>query len=127
LAGFLREKTRVELAKTSPALRVLEIIVTDYRRRGLFVMNAEGAEIWWGEAPGDEPPGKPTAPQKWGFLCRWQDMTPARFLDQGDFWAFSQGGIHHVCPHRDPSHAPRAARAAGTSRPVLDGKQGGSG
>jgi hypothetical protein len=114
LAGFLRQEERASEAAACPALRILEIIVTDYDRRGLFVMNAEGAEIWWEDAPGRERPGKLSASEKWRMLVRWQATTRARFLEAGDFWAFSRKGVLFNCP---PTHSSRHEPRTSTPPP----------
>ncbi len=127
LAGFLRRQTADSQSNPARALRVLEIIVTDYERRGLFVMNAEGAEIWWEDAPGEERPGKPSAAEKWQMLEHWQETTTARFLEDGDFWAFSRKGLHHVCPHPGGGHQPKSATGPAVNPPASDHSSPGSG
>ena len=54
LAAFLKAPGREREAEAAPALRIIEIIVSnmsDFSRRGLFVMNAEGAEKSAGGRP----------------------------------------------------------------------------
>jgi hypothetical protein len=122
LAGFLRDPDRLALAAAYPALRMLEIIVSDYGRRRLFVMNAEGAEIWWDDAPGREPAGKPGAVDKWRMLVDWRESNRARFLEEGDFWAFTRKGLSFNCPHPSSRHQPRVDSKPPASRPTRDGK-----
>ncbi len=110
LARFLRNPDRMREAQASPALRIFEIIVTspsDFSRAGLFVMNDEGAEIRWGEAPGAESPGKPTAEEKWRMLEEWRDTEPLRSLPEGDYWQFSRKSLRKVCPHPQSPHLPK--------------------
>jgi hypothetical protein len=127
LAGFLRTEARMRDAARAPALRILEIIVTDLASRGLFMMNAEGAEIWWGRAPGDEAPGMLTAEQKWTMLVEWQQSTRSRFLKEGDYWAFSRKGVYHVCPPAHPRHRPSEVSEADRDPPTTGRKPRGSG
>jgi hypothetical protein len=117
LAGFLIQPERFGQAAACPALRILEIIVSDFHRRGLFVMNAEGAEIWWEDAPGQERAGTPSALEKWRMLVDWQKTTRARLLVKGDFWAFSRNGLRFNCPHPDSPHRPRAGSGATAAGP----------
>jgi hypothetical protein len=105
-ANYLLEEPQYGDAQRSDALRILEIIVTDFSSRGLFLLNAEGIEILWGQAPGDEPSGKPAAPEKWAMLRRWQETEKARYVAEGDFWAFSKDRLRHVCPPTHPRHEP---------------------
>jgi hypothetical protein len=109
LAGFLAHEPRVSEGKAYPALRIVEIIVSDYPQHGLFVMNAEGAEIWWEDAPGVERAGKLSALEKWKMLLLWAQATTARWLEAGDYWAFSKTGLRFACPHQRSTHQPKAA------------------
>jgi len=108
LAGFLVQEPRQSDSERSAALRILEIIVTDFGQRGLFAMNAEGAAICWGDAPGDEKAEKPSAHEKWAMLRSWAETSRARFLVDGDYWAFGENGVRHVCPqvHQKAPHRP---------------------
>jgi hypothetical protein len=117
LAGFLRAEPRIREAAASPALRILEIIATEFSGRGLFILNAELAEIHWGKAPGDESPGAITGAEKWLMLVRWQQTTQARCLIEGDFWAIGKNAVRHVCPHPEHSHQPSACPQAGRNQP----------
>jgi len=127
LAGFLRTEAAAHEGLASPALHFREIIVTDFARRGLFIMNAEGAEVCWGSAPGDERPGRLSAEQKWAMLVQWQQSTGSRSLKEGDYWAFSRNGLYHVCPHPRSSHKPADVSAAGKDQPAVVGKPARSG
>jgi hypothetical protein len=103
LASFLRQPAQLADAERWPALRVLDINVTQFDRDGLFLKNFEDADIWWREPPGDEPPGRPTAEQKWGMLQRWRESTDHRPLPDGDYFAFDSFHVSQTCPHV-PSH-----------------------
>jgi hypothetical protein len=127
LAGFLRAENRAQDAASSPALRVLEIIVTERASPGLFLINAEGAAIWWGRAPGDEGPGALSADQKWAMLVNWQRSTRSRVLKEGDYWAFSKKGVYHVCPSAHPPHEPSDDSDAGKQEQKGGRKPAGSG
>jgi hypothetical protein len=128
LADFLRQEDRASDSTAARALRIPEIIVSDFQARGLFVMNAEGAEIWWEAAPGDERADEPSALEKWRMLLQWQQTTRARLLDEGDFWAFSRKGLYTVCPpSHNPSHQPRAASEQTGGQPDSSKQPAGSG
>jgi hypothetical protein len=109
LAAFVAQQPQSNDAQQSPALHLREIIVTVFhlRGRGLFVVNAERAMISWGEAPGDETTGEPTAEEKWAILRHWRENTRARLLEEQDYWSFSKRGLDHVCPHRTDPHRPK--------------------
>ncbi|MFI5461234.1 MAG: hypothetical protein ACHRXM_38000 [Isosphaerales bacterium] len=127
LAGFLRTETRAHEGLASPALHFLEIIVTDFARRGLFMVNDEGAEVCWGAAPGDERPGRLSAEQKWVMLLEWRQSTRSRFLKEGDYWEFTKKGLHHRCTHQGSPHAAAEVTEAGKDQPAAVGKPAGSG
>ena len=95
LAGFLQETDRARKAASVRALRVLAIVATD--RRGLFIQNAEGAMIYWGEAPGSEASGNLEAKEKWEMLKKWASSSPSRrILPSGDYWMFSRTELKPV-------------------------------
>jgi hypothetical protein len=104
LAEFLSQEPQKGDAERSRGLRIRVINVSNFSAQGLFIFNADDIAILWGKAPGDEPPGKPTAAEKWAILRRWQETEKARFLAEGDFWAFSNDRLRHVCP---PLHRTR--------------------
>jgi hypothetical protein len=109
LAGFLRRRDRAREAQDSPALRVIEIIVSNQKAFplvGLFVLNDQNAEICWGEAPGAEQPGQPTADDKWRMLADWREPADSRSLAAGDYWRFARNGLRQVCPHPQSPHRP---------------------
>jgi hypothetical protein len=127
LAGFLKRQSNSGESPAVPALLFREIIVTDFERRGLFIVNEEGAEVCWGSAPGDERPGRLTAERKWTMLREWQQSTRSRCLPTFDYWAFSRAGLYHVCPHPRSSHAPTEVPRVGKNRPTDFAKPAGSG
>jgi hypothetical protein len=100
MASFLLQEPRNGDAQRSNAMRIIVINVNDFSSRGLFIYNADDIAILWGKAPGDELPGKPGAAEKWAMLRRWQETEKARFVADGDYWAFSSDGLRHVCPSR---------------------------
>jgi hypothetical protein len=104
LAGFLRSQEQSLPGGNSPALHAEEIIVTDFERRGLFLLNGAGAILWWNETPGEEQPGRPKAEEKWAILCKWSLLNEPQTLPAGDFWAFSQTELLRVCPHPNRKH-----------------------
>jgi hypothetical protein len=107
LAGFLSQPSLIRDAESMPALRFVQINVTDLPPPGafgLYVLNAEYTAIWWNEAPGDEPPGRPSAAEKWAMLRRWRESTDYRPLPQGDYWAFKGTQVSQVCPHKGHPH-----------------------
>lgn len=110
MASFLLQEPQKSDAQRSNALRIRVINVADLSGRGLFIFNDEDIAVLWGKAPGDEPPGKPTAAEKWDMLRRWQETEKARFLAEGDFWAFSNDRLRHVCPPKHVRHQPTKER-----------------
>jgi hypothetical protein len=112
LASFLLHEPQHGDAQRSNALRVHDIIVTEFSGRGLFVITAENVEICWGDAPGDEPTGHPTAAEKWDMLRRWEQTEPTRSLVVGDYWAFSSDGVRHEGPHSDLRQQPETRKAS---------------
>jgi hypothetical protein len=109
LAAFLLQDQQAKDGQRYPALRLSEIIVTDFyvHGRGLFVVNDERATIRWGDAPGDTPVGMLSAEEKWAILRQWRETTRSRFLEREDYWSFSKRGLDHVCPHRTDPHRPK--------------------
>jgi hypothetical protein len=122
LAAFLVKAPQVRDAEGSPALTILEIIVTDFSLRGLFAINAEGAAFWWRGAPGAEGPDEPVALKKWSMMRDWAATTRDRFLETGDYWAFSAEQVYHVCPrrHRPASHRPKLHGKSSSEPPVAE-------
>jgi hypothetical protein len=125
LARFLRHEGTAALAKGSPSLQMIEIIVTDFGDRGLFILNAEGSEFCWGSAPGSERPREMSAAEKWQALLRWEEAAPqSRAAAEGDYWDFSPKGLTRKCPHRgahlpkDGAPAARSKAATGRNREV---------
>jgi hypothetical protein len=104
LAAFLMGGSRPTEGEKSAALRLIQIDVTSFRPHGLLVYNAEGAAIWWGDAPGAERPETLSADEKWAMLRRWAQTTHDRFLETGDLWRFTRDGVKFVCTHTPASH-----------------------
>lgn len=96
LAGFLSEPDRKREAESTSALRMLVIAATDPYNRGLFVQNADNAMILWGEAPGEEKAGDPSADEKWKILAaRARNNTLAAQGKRG-FWLFTRDDMRYV-------------------------------
>ncbi len=128
LAGFLLREPRAADAQRSTALKFTQIIVSDFERRGLFVVNDEGTPILWGDGPSLGDRGELSPEEKWAVLRRWAETAPARFLEPGDFWSISKSGLLHKCPHKADPHKPRTSssptqgqRANGTAKSRLSG------
>jgi hypothetical protein len=112
LAGFLAKPAQVSGADRWPALRMIEINVTNFHPHGLFLRNAENSAIWWSEPPGDELAGRPTAEQKWAMLERWCASPGHQPLPIDDYWAFSGTQVEPVCHHDDHPHGIKRTKAS---------------
>jgi hypothetical protein len=99
LAGFLRIEPRRSDSASCGALRVIEINVSDFERRGLFLFNAEGAVVWWRSPPEGESHTEPIAAEKWTLLRVWAQGNEHRSLPEGDYWSFATKTLQHTCPH----------------------------
>jgi hypothetical protein len=106
MASFLSQEPQKSDALRTNALRITEINVSYFSSRGLFLFNDEETALLWGEAPGDESPGKPSAAEKWAMVRRWYEKERARFLVEGDYWTFSNDRLSHVCAHPGARHEP---------------------
>jgi hypothetical protein len=106
MASFLAQEPQRSEGQRANALRIVEINVSYFSGRGLFVFNDEGTWLLWGKTPGDEAPGKPNAAEKWAMLRRWYELEKARFLVDGDYWTFSNDRLRHACPHPGARHEP---------------------
>jgi hypothetical protein len=109
LAGFLRDQEQSQTSQNLPALRIGEIIVTDFNDRGLFVLNDEGQTICWRQAPGEERPGEPKSAEKWDMLRKWGESSKKRSLPERDYWWFSQTELREVCTHAGRPHLTKPA------------------
>jgi hypothetical protein len=109
LARFFREHALGDGAAGSKSLRMIEIIVTDFADRGLFVVNSEGTVFCWGSAPGSEAPREESADEKWQILLRWSEQAGDHTLPREDYWDFTAKGLEHRCPR---SHHPRHTEPA---------------
>jgi hypothetical protein len=103
LARFFTQQGR-NAGKSSPALQMIEIIVTEFGGRGLFVLNANGALLCWGRAPRAERPRELTATEKWQILRTWAESSAGIVLATGDYWEFSPRGMSLVCTHPHGPH-----------------------
>jgi hypothetical protein len=113
LARFLRQNgdSRETIAA---ALRMIEIIVTEFRDRGLFLLNADGIEFCWGSAPGFERPRELKAIEKWQVLLRWAEQSPSHTPADGDYWEISARGVSLVCTHKGGPHRLQPRRQSTT-------------
>jgi hypothetical protein len=121
LARFLRQQGRSG-SKITPAVQMIEIIVTDFGGRGLFVLNAKGAVICWGRAPGAERPRELPAVEKWHRLLRWAESSAVQTISEGDYWDFSPTGLRHKCPHAG-AHLSGDGDRRSQRRPAASGKR----
>lgn len=110
LARFLKRELQAAGPGASAAVRMIEIIlssdVSDFRKRGLFILNSEGTEFCWGRAPGSEAPKEPTAREKWQMLLNWEAQPHSRKLTEPDYWVVSPRGLLLVCTHEGRPHRP---------------------
>jgi hypothetical protein len=109
LASLIRKKAEPRTVGRTGSLRIVEIMVNDYDHHGLFLVNGEGAIIWWSAPPGKEQPGQATADEKWEMLREWAQKAIGATLPPGDYWAFFKDGLRPICPHGDPLHRREAA------------------
>lgn len=74
LAGFLRDR----LLATGPLPNNRRIVAVNVRAGAskLYLWTDSGLWILWGPMPGDEPPGTPTAAEKWDQLRDWLVRNP---------------------------------------------------
>ena len=101
LARFLTQQVRSG-GNTSPALEMIEIIVTDFSGRGLFVLNAEGTVFCWGRAPGTERPRELPATEKWQMLLKWAESPQEILLTTGITGNSRPGECRSFVPTRMP-------------------------
>jgi hypothetical protein len=127
LAGFISKKQRASTIEKLPALKVTEIMVGAFEKRGLFMVNAERAVIWWRYAPKREPPGEPSAEVKWAMLEEWQRTETKRLLPEPDYWGFSETGVVRFCTHGDPTHRSLEPRERRDGKTQLPDKPAGAG
>jgi hypothetical protein len=104
LARFLKQHGQGGGGDISPALQMIEIIVSDFDNRGLFVLNARESMFCWGRAPGSERPKELTAVEKWQMLLRWAESSPRQSLADEDYWEISTRGLSVVCTHKGGPH-----------------------
>lgn len=91
LAAFLKAKTRREAPGRLP-FRPIAIRHRD-PDGSLCVLGEASTWVCWGEAPGAEVPGRPTAAEKWEMLRAWARLHgPADVVDP-DFLDFTRDGV----------------------------------
>jgi hypothetical protein len=103
LARFLKQQGQSG-AEISPALQMIEIIVSDFDNRGLFVLNAKETMFCWGRAPGSEGPKELAAMEKWQMLLRWAQSARGQTVADDDYWEISNRGVLLVCAHKGAPH-----------------------
>jgi hypothetical protein len=91
LAAFLKERAwKAETARPPP--RPIAI-----RRRepdgALCILGADRVWICWGEAPGGEAPGRPSAAEKWEMLRAWARRPGPAAVADPDFLDFTREGV----------------------------------
>jgi hypothetical protein len=100
LAGFYLQEPRRLDVRAHPGLRLREINANS--SIGLFIWiehdrvrikRGEPAAFLWGEAPGDERPGDPTADQKWAMLRDYVESQADPLPPGATYWVFSKKGL----------------------------------
>jgi hypothetical protein len=80
LAAFLQGKLT---SAGTPASKLDLRIDVEHGPNHLFIPTTDGLWVHWADAPGAEPPGTPSAEQKWHFLLTWlQNSGPASVRDR---------------------------------------------
>lgn len=114
LARFLRQKCRTRLAGSSQSrpFHVTLINPMDPDERGLFIYINRSIWVLWGDAPGKETTGSPSAEEKWEKLLEWQRAEPRRELPPHDYWEITAVGLkqQHGKPRLDTTRAEGPAR-----------------
>jgi hypothetical protein len=110
LAGFLLNQMDSVNRAREPALSIRFINPMDAIGRGLFLLNDESTYILWGEAPGNEGPGSPTASEKWEKLREWSRRGNTRLETRKDYWEITSAGVLRMTFGKQS--APESARAA---------------
>ena len=94
LASFLKLASARESTSIPAAMRPVAIHVARGEKKNfLFLENAERTMILWGEAPGLESPGRPTAQQKWEDLRAWIKRRPPRPVAKPYYLDFHKDGV----------------------------------
>ncbi len=103
LAEFLVKNMRAVGSSLSPALEIRRI-----DPKHLFILNGEGTWILWGDAPGEEAPGRLTAEEKWTFLRCWSAQTTEHRLPTNEeYWLFSKTGLVRSHPESNATVQPK--------------------
>jgi hypothetical protein len=92
LAAFLKARTRLEEPGGSPLFRPVAIH-HDADDGLLWVRSGGRTWVCWGEAPGAEAPGRPTATEKWVMLREWSRRHVPPGVEYPDFLAFDKDGV----------------------------------
>ena len=110
LARFLTDRMASIDRDRETALNIRYINPMNPLGRGLFLKNAEGAQILWGEAPGEEDEGTLGAEEKWEKMVRWSHHGKNTHIPDHDYWEITRLGVIHK--QSDPMEAgsPRVAR-----------------
>src|SRR5262249_36629002 len=103
LARFLKQ--RGQAGREIPVgLQMIEIIVSDFGNRGLFVLNAKETMFCWGRAPGSERPKELAAMEKWQMLLGWAESARGQTPADEDYWDIPNGGFLLVGAHKGAPH-----------------------
>ncbi len=102
LAGFLKH-AGVNSPAQAASLHV--VAIHPEHPRGLFVQLSKQVMVLWGEAPGQEPKGRPSAMEKWEILRDWVEHGgPASLnLSEGEYAVFSTKTLLIHQPRRGES------------------------
>jgi hypothetical protein len=93
LAGFLKRHQNRKSALTG-ALPAWSIVAIDPTYLpGLVAQTHDSTQVVWGEPPGAEDPGSPTAEQKWNFLSDWYERGSPPQVKWPDFLVFTRRGV----------------------------------
>jgi hypothetical protein len=88
LADFFARQMKSLGPACSRALEITQIIPTDRKNRGLFMLNAEQTTFLWGDSPGEESPDSPSADEKWAAISEWALRNDQRVEPSAGFWRF---------------------------------------
>jgi hypothetical protein len=68
-------------------------VFSDRDDGALWIRGEDKTWIRWGEAPGAEAPGRPTAAEKWEMLRDWARHHVPSGVVHPDFLAFTKDGV----------------------------------
>ncbi|HEV3120693.1 MAG TPA: hypothetical protein VGY53_02265, partial [Isosphaeraceae bacterium] len=108
LAGFLKrhQNRKSALAGAPPTWSI--VAIDPAYRPGLVAQTHDSTQIVWGEPPGAEEPGNPTAEQKWNFLSDWYEHGSVPQVKWPDYLEFTRRGMR-VHPRAPSQPAPATA------------------